>query len=75
MKMKEKLLELKRLIDDIRYDLTRTRATVDDGTWDLLNKASKDSGELVISFEDLLEEACKNYAKKELNIESANKNV
>ena len=43
--MKEKLLELKRLIDDIRYDLTRTRATVDDSTWDLLNKASKNSGE------------------------------
>lgn len=75
MKMKEKLLELKRLIDDIRYDLTRTRATVDDSTWDLLNKASKNSGELVISFEDLLKEACENYAKKELNIESANENV
>lgn len=73
--MKEKLLELKRLIDDIRYDLTRTRATVDDSTWDLLNKASKNSGELVISFEDLLKEACKNYAKKELNNTATNENV
>ena len=65
--MKEKLLELKRLIDDIRYEITRTRMQIEDTTWDLLNKASKYSGELVISFEELLEEACKEYAKKELD--------
>ena len=40
--MKEKLLELKRLIDDIRYELSRARVEVDDETWDFLNKASKE---------------------------------
>lgn len=65
--MKEKILELKRLIDDIRYELTRSRMHVEDETWDLLNKASKDSAELVISFEELLDEACKEYEKKELD--------
>lgn len=65
--MKDKILALKKLIDDIRYELTRSRMHVEDETWDLLNKASKDSGELVISFEELLEKACKEYAKKELD--------
>lgn len=65
--MKEKLLELKRLIDDIRYELARARVEVDDETWDFLNKASKDSGQLVIDFEDLLQIACEEYAKKELS--------
>ena len=62
--MKEKLLELKRLIDDIRYELARARVEVDDETWDFLNKASKDSAQLVIDFEDLLQKACEEYAKK-----------
>lgn len=67
--MKEKLLELKRLIDDIRYDITRTRAgaEIEDTTWDLLNKASKDSAELVLSFDDFITKACEEYAKKELS--------
>ena len=65
--MKEKLLELKRLIDDIRYELSRARVEVDDETWDFLNKASKDSAQLVIDFEDLLKVACEEYAKKELS--------
>ena len=75
--MKDKILALKRLIDDIRYDITRTRAgeEIEDTTWDLLNKASKDSGELVISFEELLEEACKEYAKKELDSDNKNKTI
>lgn len=72
--MKEKLLELKRLIDDIRYELARARVEVDDETWDFLNKASKDSGQLVIDFEDLLQIACEEYAKKELN-NAGNDNV
>ena len=72
--MKEKLLELKRLIDDIRYELARARVEVDDETWDFLNKASKDSGQLVIDFEDLLQIACEEYAKKELsNSEQTNR--
>lgn len=65
--MKGKLLELKRLIDDIRYELARARVEVDDETWDFLNKASKDSAQLVIDFEDLLKIACEEYAKKELS--------
>ena len=71
--MKEKLLELKRLIDDIRYELARV--DVDDETWDFLNKASKDSAQLVIDFEDLLKIACEEYAKKELNTTTTNENV
>jgi hypothetical protein len=73
--MKEKLLELKRIIDDIRYELSRARVEVDDETWDFLNKASKDSAQLVIDFEDLLKIACEEYAKKELNNEADNNNV
>ena len=73
--MKEKLLELKRLIDDIRYELSRARVEVDDETWDFLNKASKDSAQLVIDFEDLLQAACEEYAKKELNNNATNETV
>lgn len=73
--MKDKILALKRLIDDVRYDLTRTRVQVEDTTWDLLNKASKDSGELVISFEDLLTKACEEYVKKELDSDKKDERI
>ncbi len=73
--MKEKLQEIKTLIDDVRYDLTRTRTNVDDETWGLLNKLSKDTSEILITYEDLLKEAYEEYTKKELNNTATNETV
>lgn len=59
--IKQDIVDVSRIIEDAKYEITRLRGEDTDGLYKMLNEASAVLRNLVI--------------KKELNIESANENV
>lgn len=59
--IKQDIIDVSRIIEDAKYEITRLRGEDTDGLYKMLNEASAVLRNLVI--------------KKELNIESANENV
>lgn len=59
--IKQDIIDVSRIIEDAKYEITRLRGEDTDGLYKILNEASAVLRNLVI--------------KKELNIESANENV